>query len=145
MSYGLNYQYINFSNGQLLFQITGLDDHNVAQQSNTFTVSMFKLYDASNLTEAHLLLDLLTQAGIEAKILNAFAQGASGEIPFGQAYPEIWLEDENDLARARAIIHEYETTPVTTDWIFCRRCGERNPANFELCWHCGNELNPANE
>jgi hypothetical protein len=102
--------------------------------------SMFKLYDASNLPEAHLLLDLLRQAGIAAQVLNSYAQGATGEIPFGQAYPEIWLEDENDGLRAQAIINEYETTPMNPDWIFCRQCGERNPANFELCWQCGNEL-----
>ena len=102
---------------------------------------MLKLYDASNLTEAQLLLDLLTQAGIEAHILNSFAQGASGEIPFGQAYPEIWIQDEEDLLRARKIVKEYETTPLTTDWLYCRYCGERNPTNFELCWQCGKELN----
>lgn len=102
---------------------------------------MLKLYDASNLTEAQLLLDLLQQAGIEAQILNTFAQGASGEIPFGQVYPEIWLQDEKDLSRARNIVKQYETVPATTDWIFCRHCGERNPANFELCWHCGKEFN----
>lgn len=105
---------------------------------------MLKLYDASNLTEAQLLLDLLTQAGIDAQILNSFAQGASGEIPFGQAYPEIWIQDEQDLIRARTIVTEYETTPLTTDWRYCRYCGERSPANFELCWHCGKEFDPDN-
>jgi ribosomal protein L40E len=106
---------------------------------------MLKLYDANNLPEAHLLLDLLSQAGIEAQILNIFAQGATGEIPFGQAYPEIWLEDENDKPRALAIIHDYESTPTNTDWVFCRQCGERNPANFELCWQCSKELNREND
>jgi len=106
---------------------------------------MLKLYDASNLPEAHLLLDLLNQAGIAAQILNTYAQGATGEIPFGQAYPEIWLEDEHDRQRAQVIISEYESTPTITGWVFCRQCGERNPANFELCWQCSKELEPANE
>ena len=101
---------------------------------------MLKLYDATNLTEAQLLLDLLTRAGIEAQILNSFAQGATGEIPFGQAYPEIWLQNQDDWSRARKIVMEYETTPATADWIYCRHCGERNPANFELCWYCGKEF-----
>ena len=105
---------------------------------------MLKFYDASNITEAHLLLDLLSQAGIQARILNTYAQGATGEIPFGQAYPEIWLQEENDISRARTIINEYEKTPATSDWVFCRQCGERNPANFELCWECGEELNSEN-
>lgn len=106
---------------------------------------MLKLYDANNLPEAHLLLALLSQAGIEAQILNTYAQGATGEIPFGQAYPEIWLEDEKDKPRAQAIIREYESAPANTDWVFCRQCGERNPANFELCWQCGKELKCKND
>ena len=106
---------------------------------------MLKLYDASNLPEAHLLLGLLSQAGIAAQILNTYAQGATGEIPFGQAYPEIWLENEDDKPRAQAIISDYESTPKITDWVFCRQCGERNPANFELCWQCGKELNREND
>jgi hypothetical protein len=101
---------------------------------------MIKIYSASNLPEAHLLLNLLEQAGISARILNNFAQGASGEIPFEQAYPQLWLEDERDTALAEKIICKYEATPVEPEWRFCRNCGERNPANFELCWQCGKEF-----
>ena len=98
---------------------------------------MLKIYSASNLPEAHLLLDLLKQAGIVAKILNSYAQGATGEIPFEQAYPQIWLEDERDKSIAEIIIHKYESTPSDIEWKYCSNCGERNPANFELCWECG--------
>ena len=103
---------------------------------------MLKIYSATNLPEAHLLLSLLQSEGIEAKILNTYAQGASGEIPFEQAYPQIWLEDERDKFLAESIISKYESTPADTEWIYCRNCGERNPANFELCWQCGNDFNP---
>lgn len=102
---------------------------------------MIKIYSASNLPEAHLLVNLLQQAGIAAQILNSYAQGASGEIPFEQAYPQIWLEDERDKSLAERIISKYESTPSDTEWVFCRQCGERNPANFELCWHCGKDFN----
>ena len=97
---------------------------------------MLKIYSAANLPEAHLLLNLLQQAGISAQILNSYAQGASGEIPFEQAYPQIWLEDERDKFLAEKIISKYESTSPNTEWIYCRKCGERNPANFELCWLC---------
>ena len=56
---------------------------------------MLKLYDASNLSEAHLLLGLLSQAGIAAQILNTYAQGATGEIPFGQASFSSLHQQEN--------------------------------------------------
>ena len=102
---------------------------------------MLKVYSASNLPEAHLLLNLLHQAGISAQVLNGFAQGASGEIPFEQAYPQIWLEDERDKLLAERIIAQYETTSPNMEWIYCGKCGERNPVNFEICWQCGNDFN----
>ena len=102
---------------------------------------MLKIYSAANLPEAHLLLNLLQQAGVSAQILNSYAQGASGEIPFEQAYPQIWLEDDRDKLLAEKIITKYETSSSNTEWIYCRACGERNPANFEICWQCGKDLN----
>lgn len=101
---------------------------------------MLKIYSATNLPEAHLLLSLLQQAGVSAQILNTYAQGASGEIPFEQAYPQIWLEDARDKVLAEKIINKYEATPPNTEWIYCRGCGERNPANFEFCWQCGKDF-----
>ena len=101
---------------------------------------MLKIYSASNLPEAHLLLNLLHQAGISAQVLNGYAQGASGEIPFEQAYPQVWLEDARDKMLAEKIIEQYESTSPNTEWVFCRKCGERNPANFEICWQCGKEF-----
>ena len=102
---------------------------------------MLKIYSAANLPEAHLLLNLLQQAGISAQVLNTYAQGASGEIPFEQAYPQIWLEDERDKVLAEKIINNYEATSPNTEWIYCRGCGERNPVNFEICWQCGKDFN----
>ena len=102
---------------------------------------MLKIYSAANLPEAYLLLNLLQLAGIDAKILNTYAQGASGEIPFEQAYPQIWLEDERDKLLAESIISKYESTSADTEWVYCAKCGERNPAHFEICWQCGNDFN----
>ncbi len=101
---------------------------------------MLKIHTAANLPEAHLLLGLLRNAGIEAQVLNSYAQGASGEIPPDQAWPQIWLENPADAERALAIIRDYERRPSQTEWVFCPDCKERNPATFEICWNCGSEL-----
>ena len=101
---------------------------------------MKRLYAAADLTEAHLLLHLLGAEGIRARVLNEHAQGALGEIPFTQAYPELWLEDEQDLERALALVGEAQRRPVIHETVFCRRCREENPANFETCWACGAQL-----
>ena len=101
---------------------------------------MFRLYSAANLPEAHLLLHRLAQSGIEARVLNEHAQGGLGEIPFTHAYPEIWVMEEADEARARTILAEFERPPVSREPTRCQACGEMNPPAFEICWQCGKPL-----
>lgn len=86
------------------------------------------------------MLDLLSHVGIKARLFNEHAQGGVGEIAFTEAYPEVWVINDFDLERALAVAQNYDTTPVDTGVVFCRKCGEENPGNFQLCWHCGSGL-----
>ncbi len=101
---------------------------------------MIRIYQAANLPQAHLLAGLLRHAGIAVRIFNENAQGGMGEIPFGETYPEIWLEDAADKPRALAVIADFEAAPLAREQVYCRACSEENPANFELCWKCGTAL-----
>ena len=82
----------------------------------------------------------MRQAGIAVRIFNENAQGGLGELPFGEVYPEVWLEQERDLDQARAIVANFERAPLDTGSVFCGACSEENPGNFELCWKCGERL-----
>lgn len=104
---------------------------------------MIKVYTAANLQDAHILLGLLNAAGIEARILNACAQGGLGEIPFMHAYPEIWLTESRDFARAREVTERFERPPPGTGPRRCPACGEENPPGFEICWNCSAPTEPA--
>ncbi|GMR03797.1 MAG: DUF2007 domain-containing protein [Gammaproteobacteria bacterium] len=97
---------------------------------------MQKLYSAANLQEAYLILHLLEHAGIEARIFNEHAQGGLGEIPFTHTYPEVWLINESDQARARELLEEYQNADEATEAVRCPACGEQNPGVFEICWRC---------
>lgn len=101
---------------------------------------MLRLYRALDLPSAHLLAGLLRQAGIEARVLNENAQGGLGDIPFGEAYPEVWIMQDSDKPRALALVAQFEKAPKVSATVFCQTCAEENPANFELCWHCGAPL-----
>ena len=101
---------------------------------------MLKVYSAANLPDAHLLRGLLAQSGIDARVFNENAQGGMGEIPFTHAYPEVWLVNPADLARARAIIGQFECPQASAAEIRCPGCAEENPANFQVCWSCGAAL-----
>ena len=100
---------------------------------------MKKFYTAADLPDAYIILNLLSQAGIEAHVFNENAQGVLGEIPFTHAYPVVWLEHASDRARAEEVIADYEASE--TDGVCrCHACGEENPINFQLCWRCGKPM-----
>lgn len=101
---------------------------------------MKKVYSASNLMEAQIVLDLLEHAYIPAQLFNQHAQGGLGDIPFTHAYPEVWILCDEDYDRGKLIVQAYEKTPATTGIIHCPDCGEENPGNFQLCWQCGSGL-----
>jgi hypothetical protein len=98
---------------------------------------MIRIYQAADLPEAHLVAGLLRHAGIAARVLKENAQGGLGDIPFGEAYPEVWIEHPADFDRANAVIDEFESPPIDSGSVICLACGEENPGNFELCWKCG--------
>lgn len=98
---------------------------------------MKRLYIAGNLIEANLLLGMLHEAGIPARVMNENAQGGLGELPFTQTWPELWIERDNDWERARQIVKQFEHDQGQADQqTICSKCGESNPANFETCWQC---------
>jgi hypothetical protein len=99
-----------------------------------------RLYTAANLQEAYLLLHQLEQAGVAARVLNEHAYGAMGELPFTQAYPEVWIDRDGELVRAEKVLEAFRSRPPVHESVTCRFCGEHNPVSFELCWHCGATL-----
>jgi len=101
---------------------------------------MFRIYGAADLQDAHIVLGMLHQAGIEARVLNEHARGGLGDIPFGEAYPEVWIENERDLERALGIVRAYEARQEDTRTLVCPACGEESPGNFDQCWKCGAKL-----
>lgn len=96
---------------------------------------MIRIYLAENIIEANFIKDVLESHMIDAKILNQNAIGAVGEIPVDHVYPEIWIHDESRWEMARNLIKNLKKTETSIE-IFCSRCSEKNPGNFEICWNC---------
>lgn len=103
---------------------------------------MKRVHAAFNLPEAHLLVDLLADRGIRARIFNANAASLAGELPIDASLPQVWVDDPADAPRAREIIEAFvrgaHGPPVR-----CPACGEENPGSFDLCWACGAGLEGA--
>jgi hypothetical protein len=100
---------------------------------------MKRVHIAPTLLDAQLAADALSSLGIATHILNANAAGALGEVPFIQAQPEVWIDDDTQEARAReALTGLLQAVPRAEK--FCPHCGELNPGNFLSCWQCGGAL-----
>jgi len=100
---------------------------------------MKRVHIAPTLLDAQLVVDALSSLGITTYIFNANAAGALGEVPFMQAQPEIWVEDDSQEYRAREVLADFLSIKPGPDKP-CPRCGERNPGNFMSCWQCGGTL-----
>lgn len=97
---------------------------------------MKRIYTAINLPDAHIVANLLAQIGIRTRVLNANASAIAGELPVDAAAPQVWVEEVRDEARARAAVEQFLRSSVGTPR-HCPKCGEENPAAFDLCWSCG--------
>ncbi len=101
---------------------------------------MERFYTALNRFDAYLLLHRLQQAGIAAHVFNEHTSSIVGDVPPDVAQPQVWLENARDRPRAEAALAALAAERTQTGSVFCPACGEENPANFELCWHCGGGL-----
>ena len=96
---------------------------------------MKRVHSAGNLPEAHLLVELLADHGIRARIFNANASSLVGELPIEAAMPQVWVDDPADAERARETIEAFVRRSPAGN-VKCPACGEDNPESFDLCWSC---------
>ena len=100
-------------------------------------MTMQRIFIASHRVEAYLLVDRLAHAGIKAHVFNEHMSSIVGEVPPEVSQPQVWLDDDADRARADEVLRTYREERNRTGSIVCGKCGEENPATFELCWKCG--------
>jgi hypothetical protein len=99
---------------------------------------MKRVYRNESLVMITHLKNLLEHAGIGSVVKNDRLMGAMGEIPFLECWPELWVVNDRDEARAAEIIRDTLSSeqPVGGDWV-CRSCGEKIEGQFAQCWQCG--------
>jgi hypothetical protein len=70
-----------------------------------------RVFTAPTITEAFLIQGVLQSEGIEAIVKNEHLSGLAGEVPFMDAWPEVWILDEEESEHAEAIILDYRRKP----------------------------------
>ena len=106
---------------------------------------MKKVYSTEILANAWNIKNVLEQHDIEAVIKNENLFSVSGEIPFLECMPEVWVKPLF-FVRAQQIIAELEGSSEDTgpDWT-CAACGESNLSNYFVCWSCESSQDSSHE
>ncbi|MFN7221392.1 MAG: DUF2007 domain-containing protein [Burkholderiales bacterium] len=101
---------------------------------------MKRVYTAPNLPDAHLLRDLLQQAGIPAHVFNENANSLIGLVPVPSGQPQVWITQPHQEAHAKSVIADYQTRHSTIETRVCATCHEVSPGEFDFCWNCQQPL-----
>jgi rRNA maturation endonuclease Nob1 len=81
---------------------------------------------------------MLENAGIVCFTRNEISSGLAGKIALSESTPELWIQNDNDLAEALEIKRIWKgSAPVAgSSWV-CPACGETSEPQFSSCWNCG--------
>lgn len=103
---------------------------------------MKKVFSADNLVAAGYVRGLLKANNIDCFLKNENLLGGVGELPVFECWPEVWVQDEQDYARAARLVERVlaEDRPAPSSWQ-CPDCSERLDGQFMQCWNCGAERN----
>ncbi len=103
---------------------------------------MKRVYTGESIVQVVHVRNVLQAEGIRAELRNERLGGAVGEIPFLEAWPELWVA-ELDFDRAQELIElELHSHGIEEPGWTCLGCGERVEGQFNECWQCGG-LRPA--
>ena len=99
---------------------------------------MTKILSSANISEMAQLRGLLEEAGIVCFMRNEIGSGLSGAVPLAEGTPELWVENDEQLAEALQIKATSRAEPPVAegDWV-CPTCGETSEPQFTSCWKCG--------
>ena len=80
---------------------------------------------------------VLEEHGIGCIIKNEYLLGGAGELPPIECWPEVWVVEDGDEIRARAIVEEArQAGPPGDEGWRCSGCGEWIDPEFGTCWRC---------
>lgn len=98
---------------------------------------MKRVFTCSNSFELQAFKAELERIGVPYFVKNQYISSAVGELPFTEAWPELWVLNESDADQALVSCKKIESEMLKpkADWS-CDMCGETNDGSFEYCWQC---------
>ena len=99
---------------------------------------MIKVFEDFDITLVGHYQSVLESNDIATFMKNQFGTSGAGELPFVEVVPQLWVLNEADAERAKALIkelHKPENGKQTQAWN-CPSCGTPQEAAFTHCWKC---------
>ena len=98
---------------------------------------MIKVFEDFDYMRVGQMQSLLEANGIGTFLKNQFGFGGTGELPFVETVPQLFVLSETDVARAQELIAEHDPQSEAGEAWTCGACGEENDGHFSICWSCG--------
>ena len=99
---------------------------------------MIKVFEDFDITLVGHYQSVLESNDIATYMKNQFGTSGAGELPFVEVIPQLWVLNEADAARAKALIrelHDPESQQRVQAWT-CPACNTPQEAAFTHCWKC---------
>ena len=99
---------------------------------------MRKVYTSHNSAIIGHARQVLENHAIPCVVRNDFLLGGAGELPVNETWPELWVVDNRDFDRARALVDGIVAAASEPEppWR-CPSCSEQMEGQFTDCWSCG--------
>jgi len=99
---------------------------------------MKKVTSADSLVTISHYKNILESEGIPAFLRNEYLGAIVGEMPFQDAWPQLWVQNDLDYDRAVQLINSQTISNESPSepWR-CGKCGTENEGQFAACWNCG--------
>lgn len=96
---------------------------------------MIKVFEDFDITLVGRYQAVLESNDIATFMKNQFGTSGAGELPFVEVIPQLWVLNEADADRARALIEDMSAPESGVSWV-CESCKEPQEAAFTHCWKC---------
>lgn len=103
---------------------------------------MKELFRERDYTRVGYFQSLLEAEGIPTFVRNENTVTFMTEVPIPEFYPALCVIRDEDYDRALQVLKTYakDDERLSQEEVTCPKCGEPNPANFEVCWSCSTPL-----
>ena len=101
---------------------------------------MKQVYASANYLIVGHLKQVLADNHIHCLVKNEHLMGAAGELPMFECWPELWITEDAQLARALEFVEAFlrDSSRDGPHWA-CPKCDENIEPQFSTCWNCGTE------